>query len=122
MAVPAAQLQASGQYLAALLLNTCWQSLVLVGVVAALLRLGRGANATTRYAVWGATLVAVVCLLLAEGVAGFKGGGAGVRAASAGGRALSASHRAGGHVARRGLPGQNADSRRRRKEAGPVAH
>ncbi|NKB72203.1 MAG: hypothetical protein GKR89_34425 [Candidatus Latescibacteria bacterium] len=59
-------LSSSGQQLAALLLNTCWQSLLLVVAVGALLRVRRRTNAATRYAVWGVTLMAVFGLPLAQ--------------------------------------------------------
>ncbi|MDT4897613.1 MAG: hypothetical protein QOH25_2690 [Acidobacteriota bacterium] len=47
---------------AAALLNSIWQSAVLAFLVCLLLRLFRRANATMKYAIWLATLLAVVCL------------------------------------------------------------
>jgi beta-lactamase regulating signal transducer with metallopeptidase domain len=50
------------------LLNGLWQGLALAALVWCLLRLIRGLNATTRYFVWGMTLLAVVSLPLLHGL------------------------------------------------------
>src|ERR1044071_7756321 len=49
------------------LLNGFWQGAALTALVWCLLRLIRGINATTRYLIWGVTLLAVISLPLLYG-------------------------------------------------------
>jgi beta-lactamase regulating signal transducer with metallopeptidase domain len=67
------------------ILNGVLQGLALAGAVGLLLRLAPRANAATRYAVWSATLAAVVCLPWL----GLGPAGAGAVSGSAGGPAAS---------------------------------
>ena len=57
---------------ALLLLDSWWQSLALMGGLWLALRLWRGVNAATRYALWCAALLGIVCLPLLHGVGFIK--------------------------------------------------
>jgi hypothetical protein len=57
------QLDVTPRLIAEALLNSIWQGVLLAFIIWLLVRLGgRKANAATRYSIWSATLLAVVCL------------------------------------------------------------